>query len=100
MIHPLGAKQPYEAYFISFNFAKWLGTATILTATVTAADTDDDSDATSIVTTVESQVITSPSVYVWVKAGTTAKSYKITCKIVASDGSKYELDALLPVTET
>lgn len=99
MIHPLGAKQPYEAYFISFNFAKWLGTATILTATVTATDTDDDSDATATVTTEGSQVVSSPSVYVWVKAGTSGKVYQITCRITASDGSKYELDALLPVTE-
>ena len=95
----LGAKQPYEAYYISFNFARWLGTATISSATVNAVDDADDSDATATVTTVASQVITSPYVYVWVKAGATGKEYQITCKIVATDGSKYELDALLPVVE-
>ena len=95
----LGAKQPYEAYYIQFNFTRYLGTATISSATVTAVDIADNSDVTATITTVGSQSITSPSVYVWVKAGTTAHTYQITCKITASDGSKYELDALLPVVE-
>jgi hypothetical protein len=95
----LGAKQPYEAYYIQFDFTRYLGTATISTATVTATDTADDSDVTSTITTVGSQSISGGSVYVWVKAGTTGKTYQVTCKITASDGSKYELDALLPVVE-
>lgn len=95
----LGAKQPYEEYYISFDFTRWVGEDTILTATAGAVDNETGEDVTDSVIAVESQAITGPVVSVWVKAGQTGATYKITCRITVSDGSKYELDAFLPVLE-
>ena len=92
-------KQPYEEYFLTFDFSWVLGSATILSAAVTAVNNDTASDVTATITTVASQIKTNTTVKVWVKAGTTGETYKITVKAVASDGAKYELDGLLPVRE-
>jgi hypothetical protein len=100
MLTTIGAKQPYEEYYIHFNFSRYCGTATVVSATVTAVNYETDADVTSTIITAAKQLVTGQSVYVWVKAGTTGESYQITCKVVASDDSKYELDAMLPVVET
>jgi hypothetical protein len=99
MATTIGSKQPYEEYFITFDFANYLGVEHIATAAVTAADEADGTDKTATVTTAGYQTITDTTVNVWVKGGTTAHKYKITCKIVGASGSKYELDAILPVME-
>jgi len=93
-------KQPYEEYYLVFDFADWLGTATISSATVTAVNNSTGVDVTATITTVGSQAKTNTEVKVWVKAGTSGETYKITVKAVASDGSKYEKDGLLPVLES
>lgn len=95
----LGSKQPSEAYHISFDFTAWLGSETISSAVVVATDLADGSVVTSTVTTVGSQVIASPLVYVWVKAGTSGHDYNINCVVTCSAGSVYELDAVLPVED-
>ena len=99
----LGDKQPYEEYYISFDFTEYLDSATISSATVTAlditADPDSDVSTTLINSTKQKTDAFAKIVYVWVRAGTAEHEYQITCKVVASDGSKYELDAILPVTE-
>lgn len=94
-----GSKQSYEAYYVVFAFKEYLGAATIVSAAVTAVDVADDTNATSSVTDSTKQVLTNDEqgVKVWVKGGTSGHSYKVTCCIVASDGSLYELDGILPV---
>lgn len=94
-----GSKQPFEEYYVSFNFAQYLGAATISVAVVGAVDLDTGADVTATVTNVGVQVISGTLVYVWVRAGTTGRNYKISCRVTASDGSKYELDGTLPVVE-
>lgn len=95
----IGSKQPYEAYYVKFNFANLLDSATIASAVTTAIDLADSSDATSDVIDGTKQSIDTPDVNVWIKAGETGHQYKLTCRITASDGALFELDCKLPVTE-
>jgi hypothetical protein len=99
MRQKLGSKQPYEEYYISFNFLSWLGSDTISSATVSAVDMADNSDVVSTITDSTKQYEVTPNVYVWIRAGTNGHRYQITCRIVSSSGSKYELDAMLQVIQ-
>lgn len=95
-----GAKQPYEEYHVQFDFEKDLGSSEeIDTIDVSAVDLSDDSAATSTVTDETEQANTATAVNVWVRAGTVDYNYKITCKIVGTAGSKYELEGILPIIE-
>jgi NADPH-dependent ferric siderophore reductase len=89
-------KQPSEAYYVQFDFTEAVDTDTISSATVTAVD-ESGTDVTTTIITAAKQTITSPSVYVWVKGGTSGTVYTITCIITSSSGEIYELDAQLPV---
>lgn len=98
MIAELTPKQSTEAYYISFVFDDVVGTGeTIASATVVALDMADDSNVTATVTDVAKQSIAAAIVYVWVKAGTDAHTYRITCTATSSLGAVYELEAILPV---
>ncbi len=95
-----GKKQPSEAYKLAFDFTNVLVDGdTIASATITVIDIDSGADVTSTLTTVANQVISSPKVYFWIKAGTSGHNYKVTCVIVTSadPAETYELDARLPV---
>jgi len=99
-ITTLGSKQPFEEYLIQFDFANDLGSSEdAASAEVSAIDLEDNSDVTDTVTDSTEQVISGTSVYVWVLAGTDKHNYKITCKVTGDSGSKYELEAVLPVAE-
>ena len=94
-----GDKQPYEAYYVDFDFVNVIvSDDTISTATVSVVD-DDSNNVTGTITDITKQDIDSPKVYVWVRAGTTGKTYTITCKIVCESGEQYELEGTLEVTE-
>lgn len=95
-----GAKQPYEEYFIQFDFSNDLGSSEeIDTINVSAVDMSDDSDVTGTLTDATQQANTTTAVNVWIRAGTSGSEYKVTCKIVGNAGSKYELEGILPVIE-
>jgi uncharacterized Zn finger protein len=53
---------------------------------------------TSTLTDDTKLTIVNSKVYVWVRGGN-EQTYKITCKIVMSNGEKFEQDAELEVTE-
>lgn len=89
-------KQPSEAYYVQFDFTEAVDDETVASAVVTAVDSDGVS-VTATITNVNKQVITSPSVYVWVMAGTAGETYTITCVATSSIGEIYELDAKLPI---
>lgn len=93
-------KQPYEEYAISFDFTAVLGVETIASATLTAVDQVDGSDASAVVLDAVKQANTDTVVYGWVQAGTSGHDYLITCRIVGSADSAYELEGILPVLET
>ena len=92
-------KQPYEAYYVEFDFTTDLEATTVFSATVTAIVVSTGADATVAITQSAKQMNKDRSVLVWVYAGTTGTEYKITCRIVATDGSQYEMDGILPVVE-
>lgn len=96
------SKQPYEAYSISFDFTSVLGAETIASATITAVDEVSlaDVSTTLLDVTKQTDITSTPVVYGWIQAGTSGHSYLITCRIVGSLGSLYELEAIQPVTET
>lgn len=94
------SKQPYEAYYVAFNFAARLGVATISTAVVTVMDDAiPPVDVTDILTIPEDQNIIDPSVNTWVQAGVNGRTYTLTCKIVSSIGEKHELEGSMLVLE-
>lgn len=96
----LDSKQPYEAYYIAFDFSNVIASSSIVSATITVVDSSGE-DKTSTITTAESQVLTATQVNVWIKGGTDGETYKITCRIITNSvpAEKYELDAELPVVE-
>lgn len=96
-IPSFGNKQPYEEYYVSFNFSRDLAFAEeISSASVSVADAQG-ADATDAI--VEDILLVGDCrVFVFVKGGTT-QTYKITCKVVCSNGEKYEKEAYLPVSE-
>lgn len=97
-----GSKQTYEAYYVTFDFVNVMAREdTIASATVTATGPNPaTTDVTSTVTTAGLQNINGSRVNVWVKAGTSASTYTITCKIVTGAGEKFEFEAGLPVLDT
>jgi hypothetical protein len=96
----LGSKQPYEEYFISFDFSDIIGSASIASATTIAYDSTGATITSTVITTANQALATS-AVYIWIKGGITNNEYKITCKIETDSvpPEKYELDADLPVEE-
>ena len=92
-------KQPYEEYYVDFDFTDVIVSPdTISTAAITAVD-DHNVDALATITTDIKKSITSPKVYVWVKGGVSGTTYYITCKIVTANGEKYEKDGEIYVKE-
>jgi hypothetical protein len=95
-----GEKQPYEEYYVAFDFSNVLASASINSATVTAVDSEG-ANATAAIIDSGQQIIDNVlfHVNVWVKGGVSGITYTITCKTITSSGEKYELDAQLPVME-
>lgn len=95
-----GSKQPYEEYYVAFDFTNVIGLASISNATVVVYDSTA-ATCTAAITTVANQTIDTPNVNVWVKGGVTDNEYQITCKIETNStpSEKYELDCTLPVAE-
>lgn len=95
-----GVKQPWEQYFVRFDFTEYLGaTETMTAATVTAVDLVAGTDVSSTLLNSAKQSYGNGQVYAWVQAGATGKEYKITCRVTTTEGSKYELDGILPVRD-
>jgi len=96
-VQSFSAKQPYEKYYVSFNFSRVIPSGVeILSTAVTAVDAQG-ADATA--TIINNTLLTGDcKVHVCVKGGT-VQTYKITCKIVCDNDEKYELDGYLPVVE-
>ena len=97
----LGSKQPWEEYYVTFNFINLIGSASIATANVSVVNNATNATCTSSLTEVANQTFSTNTVYIWIKGGTTGSEYKITCKVTtdATPQERYELDANLPVEE-
>lgn len=95
----LTSKQPFEEYAINFDFTPVLGAENIVSAVVIAIDQDSLEDVSATLLDVTKQSNTTKVVSPWVQNGITGHNYVITCRIVGSTGSQYELDGILPVSE-
>lgn len=94
------AKQPSEAYYLGFDFTADLGaTETVASATITAVERNTLQDVTATLMDVSLQSDGDRVVYAWVRGGTSGREYLLTCRIVGSLGSEYELDGILSVEE-
>ena len=96
----LGSKQPYEEYFVAFDFSELIGSASLASATVIVYDSTG-ATVTTALTVVANQTLSTSSVNVFICGGTTDQEYKVTCKVKtdAVPHEHYELDATLPVAE-
>ena len=93
-------KQPYEEYYIDFDFVNVIAyPEESFSATGTAVDELGANATTTIITAIK-QYLDPTKVYVWVKGGTTGKTYTITCRIVTDIGEKYEKEGQMSVVET
>lgn len=99
MIKKFKPKQPYEEYFMYFDFANDLGTGITVAsvALFTAVDTANNSNVLTTLTDTGEQFISGQRVYFWVRAGVDLHTYKFECKIIGSDGSKYENEGTMRV---
>jgi hypothetical protein len=93
-------KQPYEEYTRAFNYFGKLPSGVVpVSAVLSAYNVTDSADATNTVLESTAATVTGFLVKYKVRAGTTAKDYKITARGVFSDGSKLEEDILMKVRE-
>jgi len=92
-----GNKQPYEEYYVSFNFSHDLSSGEEISSAVVTVTDEDGEDATDEI--VKSVLLASDCrVFVFIQGGT-EQTYKMTCKIVCSNTEKYEKEAYLPVSD-
>ena len=97
-----GTKQPYEEYYVTFDFVNDMDEDdSIANENATITVMNGAVDVTATLTDVDKQTASGTKVFVWVRGGTTATTYVITCKIVTTVlAEKYETEADLPVAET
>ncbi len=93
-------KKPSEAFSVSFDFTAVLGSETISSATITATDLYNLTDATATILDATKQTNTDEIVYAAVQGGTSGHNYLIRCQVTGSAGSTFILDGVLPVEET
>lgn len=94
-------KQPAEQYPIAFDYFEKLPAGTELSSGIASAvDTSDDSDASNTVLQSTIATISGTQARIGVQAGTSGKTYQITCKVTLDDGSILEDEATMTVTES
>ena len=101
MIGSFPDKQPYEEFFVSFNFYRLLARTKDSIATVSELKAYDAGgvDQTTSFINAGAQVIASPRVFAWVKGGTQQR-YRLVCKITTAGVKKWQMVAYLRVVES
>jgi hypothetical protein len=97
-IPAFGNKQSYEEYFITFDFFRLVASSVINSSTVIVLDADGE-DVTEFLTDEEKQEISGSKINVWIRAGISGTTYKLTCEIITELGEQYEMDATLKVLD-
>lgn len=94
------SKQPSERYKIAIEWSNKLPSgASLDSGSVSAVDTTDDSDATSVVLASSTAEISGTQSRAIVRAGTDGTTYKITFLVTLDDGSILEEDVNMRVEE-
>ena len=93
-----GPKQPYEEYFVDFDFVNEIADDDhVESAEVTVLD-EDGANVTDDITDEAKQTTSGTKVSIWIMAGETGKTYTLTCQIVTAVlAEKYESEADLDV---
>jgi len=95
-IPSFGNKQPYEEYYVSFNFSRDLAFNEEISSASVSVEDANGADATDEI--IEDILLVGDCrVFVFIKGGT-EQTYKMTCKIICSNTEKYEKEAYLPVS--
>jgi hypothetical protein len=99
----LDAKQPYEAYYIEFDFSAVYedqGETALTIDSVTVTDLADDSDVSASMYDDTKNIVEGLFAFVWIYGGTDGHEYEITVRAEGDTYSeKYELEALMRVQE-
>lgn len=90
-------KQSYEERLFSFDFSsKSDGTISSIVSVVSSNQGNVDGSSN---VTISSEAYSGLVVSAIFIGGTSGETYKLTCKVIASDGQKLELDGLLRVQD-
>jgi len=96
----LSPKQPYEEYFVRLGFSRDLGAETIGSVTVSVSPENTTEDVTSVLIDADKTSTSGTDVYVWLRGGVDGVTYKGTLRVVGDQGSKYEREFLMEVSNT
>lgn len=99
LMYTFGDKQPYEEYFVAFNFSRVISPNTEIVSAIVIVYDEDGNDVTEIITEPSEQTIQKTKVAIKIKSGISENTYKITCRIITSNGEKFEMDSELNVIE-
>ena len=101
MLGKFGDKQPYEEYYLKFDFTEELAESdSIDEITATVIQVSDDSDTSPTMLDPTKDYADGSNAYVWIKGGTTDTVYLVTCKVTTSVlKEKYELEGSITVRE-
>lgn len=93
------SKQPAEAYYLTFDFADEIRSATISSFSLTAVDLLDNSSSLSTITNSSLATISEQEVLIWAMGGIDQHDYLLTLTILDSTGETHEKEKILPVRE-
>lgn len=93
----LSPKQPFEEYYIGFDFSSVITTSEIVSASVIAVNSTTNEDVTDVITNITYQKFSGSIVNIWICNGDPGILYKLTCRIITDDvpNNKYEMEAYL-----
>jgi len=101
MLGRFGDKQPYEEYYLKFDFSEELAESdSIDTLTATVIKISDDTDASDTMLDNSKDYSDGADAYIWIKGGADDTAYLVTCKVLTSVlKEKYELEGSITVRE-
>jgi len=94
-----GNKQPYEEFYLGFDFEGDLTDEDISTGVIVVTRLLDEKDVTTTFVDATKQQATGMILYFWVRTGRPNNKYQINGKIVGVNGAKHEFDATLKITQ-
>lgn len=98
-----GVKQPWEEFHVGFDFSKDFetpGGETIDSLySLSAIDLTDGSDVSDALIELDKSTSSGTIYYAFVQGGESDHQYQITCKVVGTNGSQFELDGILSVKD-
>ena len=101
MLGKFGDKQPYEEYYLKFDFSEEIAeNDSVDTLTATVIKTEDNSDVSATMLDGTKDYVSGTDAYVWIKGGVTETAYIVTCRIETSVlKERYELEGAITVRE-